>query len=129
MRRLFADELAKQGFLVFVPDIFRGKAWQAGDSTVNFEVWMEMNPHGPQVLQLQQLLKDVALQHNPKSISTIGFCWGGHHSVLLAQSDMISAAVVAHGAFVSTDMVQAVKQPLLFLFCQNNGCGSDQVRL
>lgn len=126
--RLFADELAEQGFLVFLPDMFEGKRCRnVGDSLLEFEAWMHMNPYGPQVLQLQEVLDHVQQKYMPRSVSVIGFCWGGHHSVLLAQSDRVSAAVVAHGACITQDMVQAVKQPLLFLFCHKNSCGSDEV--
>ena len=127
--RLFADQLAIQGFLVVLPDVFHGNPWTAEKSIATFETWMEINPQGPQVLQLQRLLIDVQQQYRPKSICAIGFCWGGHHSVLLAQTDRISAGVVVHGSTMSMDMVQAIKQPLLILFCQKNSKGTAEVSL
>lgn len=116
---LFADQLAEQGFLVFLPDIFKGDCWAAECKWATFTDWKEIHPQGPQVLQLNRLLTDIQQQYRPKHLSSFGFCWGGHHSVLLAQTDKVSAAAVAHGSNITKDMVQAVRQPLLFLFCDN----------
>lgn len=118
--RLFADQLAEQGFFVLLPDIFHGDPWDAEGDWNKFGEWREKHPQGPQMLQLDRLLTDVHQQYKPKTVSCIGFCWGGRHVTILAASDKVSAGVVAHGSFVTTELVQQVKQPILFLFADND---------
>lgn len=120
-RRLFADQLADQGFLVLLPDIFHGDPITPEQHS-NMGAWIQKHPFGPQLLQLDRLLTDMHQQYKPKSVSSIGFCFGGHHSVQLAGTDKVSAAVVAHGSFVTKEAVEGVKQPILFLFSDNVSC-------
>ena len=117
--RLFADQLADKGFLVLLPDIFHGDPITPEKKNQGFQEWAARHPQGPQMLQLDRLLTDVHQEYKPKSVSVGGFCWGGHHAILLAQTDNVSAAAVAHGSFITTEMVQGVKKPILFLFADN----------
>ncbi|KAL0045158.1 hypothetical protein WJX82_010544 [Trebouxia sp. C0006] len=124
--RLFADQLAQQGFFVLLPDIFHGNAWDdkveiapKGDWS-QFMAWKDKHPQGPQLLRLDRLLIDMHQQYKPKSVSCIGFCWGGHHAVTLAGSDKVQAAIIAHGSFVTKELVQGAKQPIQFLFADND---------
>ncbi|KAL0050588.1 hypothetical protein WJX82_002800 [Trebouxia sp. C0006] len=75
--KLYADHLARHGFLVAVPDIFHGDP----------------------------------------------------HSTLLAGTDKVSAAVVAHGSFVTEDIVTDVKKPILFLFADQDRQIPEELRL
>lgn len=123
--RLFADQLAEQGFFVLLPDIFHGDSWDEnvdyapnGDYT-NFMAWKDKHPHSAQLLQLDRLLTDMHQQYKPKSVSCIGFCWGGYLSTALAGTDKVQAAIVAHGSLLTKELVEAVKQPIQFLFADN----------
>ena len=114
--RLYADQLAAEGFLVLLPDIFHGDALSEGFDKSQFSEWMQKHPQDMQVNQLDRLLTDMHQQYKPKSVSCIGFCWGGRHACMLANSDRVSSAVVVHGSFITKEVVEAVKQPILFLF-------------
>ena len=114
--RLYADQLAAEGFFVFLPDIFHGDALREGWDKTIFMEWMQKHPQEMQVNQLDRLLTDMHQQYKPKSVSCIGFCWGGRHACMLANSDKVSSAVVAHGSFITKEVVEAVTQPMLFLF-------------
>ncbi|KAL0039957.1 hypothetical protein WJX79_000033 [Trebouxia sp. C0005] len=105
--RLFADHLAQQGFFVLLPDIFHGNAWND---------------------KLDRLLTDMHQQYKPKSVSCIGFCWGGPHSLTLAGSDKVQAAIIAHGSFVTKELVQGAKQPIQFLFSDNDPMIGEDLR-
>lgn len=118
--RLYADQLAAEGMLVLLPDIFHGDALSEGFSKSQFAEWMQKHPQDMQVNQLDRLLTDMHQQYKPRSVSCIGFCWGGLHACMLASSDRVSAAVVAHGSFITKAVVEAVKQPLLFLFADKD---------
>ena len=114
--RLYADQLAAEGFLVLLPDVFHGDAIKEGFDKDQFMEWKKKHSQDTQLHQLDRLLTDVHQQYKPKSVSAIGFCWGGRHACILAESDKVSSAVVAHGSFVTKEIVEAVKQPILFLF-------------
>ncbi|KAL3151298.1 hypothetical protein ABBQ38_013136 [Trebouxia sp. C0009 RCD-2024] len=114
--RLYADQLAAEGMLVLLPDIFHGDALSEGFDKSQFAEWMQKHPQDTQVNQLDRLLTDMHQQFKPRSVSCIGFCWGGLHACKLASSGRVSAAVVAHGSFITKEAIEAVKQPLLFLF-------------
>ena len=101
---------------MLLPDIFHGDALHEGFDKAEFGAWMQKHPQEMQVKQLERLLTDLHQQYQPESVTCIGFCWGGRHSCMLAASDRVSAAVVAHGSMITTEVVEAVKQPILFLF-------------
>ena len=110
---------------MLLPDVFHGDSWDNkkelaphGDWS-NFMAWKDKHPQGAQLLQLERLLTDMHQQYKPKSISCIGFCWGGHHSTALAGTDKVQAAIVAHGSFVTKELVQEAQQPIQFLFSDN----------
>lgn len=114
--RLYADQLAAEGFFVLLPDIFHGDPIGEGFDKTTFMQWMQKHPQEMQVNQLDRLLTDMHQQYKPTSVSCIGFCWGGRHACMLAESEKVSSAVVAHGSFVTKEVVEAVTQPILFLF-------------
>ena len=117
--RLFADQLAAEGFLVLLPDVFHDDAWLDGRDWAEFPGWIEKHPIDTEMLQLDRLLTDVHQIYKPKSIGCVGFCWGGRHCVKLAATDKVCAAAVAHGSFIQTEDMEAVKQPIFFLFADD----------
>ena len=117
--RLFADQLADQGFLVFLPDIFHGDAFPEDPDWNTFPAWIEKFPIEVQMTQLDRLITDAHLIYKPKSLGCVGFCWGGRHSVRLAATDKVYASAVAHGSRIELEEVEAVKQPIFFLFADN----------
>lgn len=102
--------------MVAVPDIFHGDPWKKDADVSNFMPWKAKHDVDHQMKELNILLEEFHLLYKPKSVCCIGFCWGGRHSTLLAATDKVSAAVVAHGSFVTQDIVTDVKKPILFLF-------------
>ncbi len=102
--------------MVAVPDIFHGDPWKKDADFSNFMPWKAKHDVDHQMKELNILLEEFHLLYKPKSVCCIGFCWGGRHSTLLAGTDKVSAAVVAHGSFVTQDIVTDVKKPILFLF-------------
>lgn len=113
-----------------LPDIFHGEAWPETSDWSTFGAWREKFPIDVQVTQLERLITDAHLIYKPKSLGAVGFCWGGRHCVKLAATDKVYAAAVAHGSFIEQEEVEAVKQPIFFLFADNvslslaerNGC-------
>ena len=73
------------------------------------------------MLQINRLLTDVHQIYQPKSIGCVGFCWGGRHCVKLASTDKVCAAAVAHGSRIEAEEVEAVNQPIFFLYADEVG--------
>lgn len=99
-----------------VPDIFHGDPWKKDADFSNFMPWKAKHTIDQQMKELNILLEEFHLLYKPQSVCCIGFCWGGKLSALLAGTDKVSAAVVAHGSFVTQEDVEDVKKPILFLF-------------
>jgi len=54
---------------------------------------------------------------DPKSIASIGFCWGGARSFLLATAnDRLRAAVVFYGTTPPLDRLSAISCPVLGIY-------------
>lgn len=118
--RIWADKLAKKGFLVVLPDFFRGDPWtETRNREAEFAGWIAKFPE-------QQVLKDIAaVQKELKKgvrgykagkFGAEGFCWGGLHSALVAGAKpAVSAAIVYHGSRLDLDDIKAIKRPVYFL--------------
>ena len=49
-------------------------------------------------------------------LGSVGFCWGGARSFLLATSDKIGAAVVFYGSAPDAEMIKQIQAPVLGLY-------------
>lgn len=98
-----ADALAAEGYIVFVPDLFRNQSTQM----VQRALWMAMRRDQNQIsadvdASLQYLTKEVEGVDTGK-IGTVGFCFGGQQSLLTAirQSDQLAAMAMFYGTPVT----------------------------
>lgn len=104
-----ADALAEEGYIVFVPDLFRNQSTQL----VQRALWMAIRRDQTQI----SADADAALQYIAKidgvdaeKIGTMGFCFGGRQSLLTAirHSDQLAAMVMLYGEPV-TDKAELEK--------------------
>uniref|UniRef100_A0A7S3QXW6 Dienelactone hydrolase domain-containing protein n=1 Tax=Dunaliella tertiolecta TaxID=3047 RepID=A0A7S3QXW6_DUNTE len=109
-----ADRLADAGFLVTVPDMWRGKPWPMSKFPPkpedNFMGWVTENGSwdktvGPDFKAAVESLKSKGA---PK-IGTIGFCWGALIALTASGEGLVSAAAGCHPAFFSKDKDLAAK--------------------
>ncbi|XP_065190618.1 uncharacterized protein LOC135821549 [Sycon ciliatum] len=77
--RAFCDQLANEGFLVLMPDFFRGTAWPAGKPVDDGMVtWLQAIPDTQLIDDVHsKIIPYLRLQHSVKSIGMAGVCWGG----------------------------------------------------
>ncbi|KAK5940229.1 hypothetical protein PMZ80_007649 [Knufia obscura] len=122
--RLLADEYAKQGFLVYVPDILQGDPLpisflqnvepplkdqeQAGliDKTKNTAIvgatlgtWLPKHREAVTLPIVEKFVDDVKKTATGK-VGTIGFCFGGRYSILMAHGK-VDAAYACHPSLVA----------------------------
>lgn len=123
--RLLADEYAKAGFYVIVPDILQGDPCdisflqnvepplkdkkQAGlvDNAKNTAIvaatlgtWLPKHREGVTLPIVEKLIDDVRAAPGTKKIGTVGFCFGGRYSIIMAHNK-VDAAYACHPSLVA----------------------------
>uniref|UniRef100_A0A7S1Q490 Dienelactone hydrolase domain-containing protein n=1 Tax=Neobodo designis TaxID=312471 RepID=A0A7S1Q490_NEODS len=122
-----ADILAGKGFLVVVPDFFRGKEWPledfppkdgfAADPFQNFIKALTYDNLKPRVEQGLKLLKALGAT----SIGAVGFCWGGKIAISALGEGLVKAAASPHPSFFTVEDAKAVKGPFALLPSKDDG--------
>ncbi|KAL8722071.1 MAG: hypothetical protein Q9181_007563 [Wetmoreana brouardii] len=122
--RLLADEYAKAGFYVLVPDILQGDPLpisllqniepplkdqeQAGlvDKTKNTAIagtslgpWLVKHREAVTLPIVEKFVEDVKKQSGNSKVGTVGFCFGGRYSILMAHGK-VDAAYACHPSLV-----------------------------
>ncbi|XP_065190623.1 carboxymethylenebutenolidase homolog [Sycon ciliatum] len=106
--RAFCDQLANEGFLVIMPDFYRGTAWPPRKPVDDDMVpWLQTVP-------VETLLDDahskilpyLREEHSVKSIGWAGVCWGGWLGQKVAATDgAVSCGVSYHPSLQMEEMV------------------------
>ncbi|KAK9809229.1 hypothetical protein WJX72_011712 [[Myrmecia] bisecta] len=118
--RLTADKYAAAGFLAVVPDLLRGKPYAPPSEFGKFDMdsfgpWVAQHPAPRVNKDIDQVLAGLTNEYGIKTVSAIGFCWGGQFAAHLAAQEKINAAVIPHGSFITDELVESIKKPVLFL--------------
>ncbi|GBF99533.1 alpha beta-hydrolase [Raphidocelis subcapitata] len=113
--RLWADRLAKAGgFLVVLPDFFRGDALTEATRNTS-DAWKLRHPKERVLKDFAALVPEIKKKWpSVERIGQQGFCWGGLYSVLLSgpQEPKVDAAVGFHASGLTPEAVAAVTGPL-----------------
>ncbi|KAF8065771.1 cmbl [Scenedesmus sp. PABB004] len=114
--RVWADQLAKKGFLVVMPDYFKGGARTKADAPATFKTWLAKFPRERILSETDAVLADVRKQYpSVKKLGVQGFCWGGLYAVLLTHKPArVAAAVVYHGSLLTPADIEAIAAPISF---------------
>jgi carboxymethylenebutenolidase len=122
-----ADKLAEEGFIAIAPDLLSGRG-PGGGATDSFasrdDVVKAVRDIAPdQVVMMLNAVKayGTSLPAATKKFATIGFCWGGGQSFYYAavQPD-VSAAVVYYGTSPPTEVLAAIRAPVLGLYGEDD---------
>ncbi|EIM81993.1 chlorocatechol-degradation protein [Stereum hirsutum FP-91666 SS1] len=125
--RLLADAYAKNGFKVFMPDLFDGDsvAADALNPGSNFDLMEWFGRHGPQIIT--PIIDNVIAAANEqgfKIFAGVGYCFGARYVFNLAFENKISVSVTAHPTMIQVEDLQKYlevsKAPLLI-----NSCTTD----
>lgn len=127
---MIADEYAKAGFFVAIPDIFNGEP-VALNPPEGFNLATDWFPrHTPEFTQptVDKFVEAVYSKYNPKFATAIGFCFGAKYAVRLLGTGKIQAASIFHPSFVTIEEIQEIKGPLLITAPDDDTLYTTQLR-
>lgn len=108
---LLADQFAKHGYHVLVPDIFNGDSFIEGGS---LEEWLPSHLTEVTSPIIDGFFSQLNASGKFDFIGAVGYCFGGKYAIRqLASGKYATAAAVAHPSFVTIDEVAAVTKPLI----------------
>ncbi|KAI8469272.1 MAG: dienelactone hydrolase family-domain-containing protein [Monoraphidium minutum] len=110
--RLWADRLAKAGFLAVVPDFFRGDKLTGQD----FMGFLARQPEA-RVLKDFETVRAAVKKAYPgvKAFGQQGFCWGGYYTAKLSTpaEPRVAAAVGYHASLLAPADIDAITGPVM----------------
>ncbi|KAI5776820.1 Alpha/Beta hydrolase protein [Geopyxis carbonaria] len=114
--QLYADNFAKEGHTVVMPDLFNGDAVPppGAPRPEGFEIMEWLKGHMPEQVDpiVTKVLAALKTEYQPEKLFTIGLCFGGKYVAHLLATDDFTAGFMAHPSFVSIDELSRVRKPL-----------------
>ncbi|CAI9118612.1 OLC1v1020204C1 [Oldenlandia corymbosa var. corymbosa] len=108
-----ADKVAEAGFLVVVPDFFRGDPIDSGKHSDRAE-WLRTHT-AEKGCEDALAVVDALKSKGVTAIGAAGFCWGGSTVSKLAKFDCIKAGVLVHPSTLFAEDFQEIKVPMALL--------------
>jgi carboxymethylenebutenolidase len=113
-----ADRFAKEGYLVFAPDLYHGELAQLGDGDTALKL---LQKYAPQAETDLTTMFDALKSHSDCNgkIGSVGFCFGGRMSLLLSTLRPLDAVCTFYGGGMQTvfDQLRSnLKAPVLGFF-------------
>ena len=122
-----ADILAAKGFLVVMPDFFRGKEWPLEDfppkdgfAGERFQGFLKALTYEALKPRLEQGLKILSAL-GATSIGAVGFCWGGKLAIRALGDGLVKAGASPHPSFFTPEDAKAVQGPFALLPTKDDG--------
>ncbi|EPS29102.1 hypothetical protein PDE_04051 [Penicillium oxalicum 114-2] len=114
--QLIADQLAANGYLVVMPDLFHGDPIPLNrPADFDLMAWLK-GPPGHLPPRVEPVVKAVLAEMKTKlgceKIGAVGYCFGGKYAIRLLNDAQVDAAYVAHPSFVDEDELAAIQRPL-----------------
>ncbi|KAF2436188.1 alpha/beta-hydrolase [Tothia fuscella] len=119
--QLIADQFAANGYLTFIPDIFRGDAIplnRPGD--FDFKTWSSDKGVDKVDPIIEAVIKEMRTKYGIKKLGGVGYCFGGKSVIRFLRPGVIDVGYVAHPSFVAADEVKALKGPLSIAAAQTD---------
>jgi dienelactone hydrolase len=109
---LIADEFARQGYYVLIPDILNGEDYVP--SLGELPEWLSR--HGPDVTTpiVDGFLSQLTSEKRPEFVGIIGYCFGAKYAIQqLAKGKYATVGAIAHPSFVTMEEVAAIDKPII----------------
>jgi len=120
--KLLADSIAKAGYLVVMPDLFRGEPVPQdalSDPTSNYSLpdWQKRHPMYEIESIIDTTLESIRTTYNASKIGSVGYCFGGKYVArYLAERKGIDAGFAAHPSNTQAEEWDAVASPISIAF-------------
>jgi carboxymethylenebutenolidase len=119
--RAVADQLAAEGFIAVAPDLLTGHGPDSSGTPADNQAAIALvrGLDQAEVLRRLSFIADhaVALPAATQKFGSVGFCWGGRMSFVLAGSDPdLDAAVVYYGSSADAATIEQIAAPVLGLY-------------
>jgi len=126
--RQVCDQIGDAGFTVLLPDVYHGEAWDPANYPVTdygplFAFVGRVGDWETSVRAdvFERVLPFLTHQKGVKKIGFIGFCWGVSVVVrACAHGEPIHAGVGVHPSLTTTEMMDQVKCPILWMPAGND---------
>ncbi|RPA99430.1 alpha/beta-hydrolase [Choiromyces venosus 120613-1] len=128
--KLIADDFAKNGYTVVMPDLFAGdKVPPQAERKPDFQLpeWLEKHQPHHVIPIIQKVLGQIRAEFNPRKIGALGYCFGAKYVTQLLAGD-IDAGYTAHPSFVTLDELAAVKGPLAISAAETDSLFTPDLR-
>lgn len=105
--------MARAGYLVFMPDYFRGNPAPLNMTGFNLTAWVNTHPTSIVDPLIDASIKYMRTELGVKNIGAAGYCFGGRFVArFLAAGKGVKAGFTAHPSLVSTSEWQGVAGPI-----------------
>ncbi|KAF2117950.1 dienelactone hydrolase family-domain-containing protein [Lophiotrema nucula] len=113
--KLLADSIAKAGYLVVLPDLFKGDAIpvQTPEGGLNLTAWRLRHSTDEIDSIIASTIKYIQTDLGAKKIGGVGYCFGGKYVPrFLAEGKGLDAGFIAHPSGLETAEIQAIAHPI-----------------
>ncbi|KAI8814204.1 dienelactone hydrolase [Cladochytrium replicatum] len=128
--RLVADHYAEHGFDVYIPDLHDGQSIDVaqmkplppqnvdGDSksapVTTLMEWRAKHGIAQTLPKLEAVIAELrSSKHGIEKLASMGFCWGGGYSAMVASRD-VDVAMIAHPSPISNEVLGQIKVPTIW---------------
>jgi dienelactone hydrolase len=110
-----ADSYAKAGYMVLIPDYFRGEPIPLEDPAFDRKAWQSRHPQADITTMIQSTIKYARDTLKAQRVGAAGYCFGGPYVVRLLSSsnkDWIDAGFIAHPGAMSDQEINEIADPI-----------------
>lgn len=113
--KLLADSIAKAGYLVVLPDLFKGDAIpvETPERGLNLTEWFLRHPTAEIDSIVESTIKYIRTELGAKKIGGVGYCLGGKYVPrFLAEGKGLDAGFIAHPSNLESSEIEAIVHPI-----------------
>ncbi|KAI9932732.1 hypothetical protein ASPWEDRAFT_144852 [Aspergillus wentii DTO 134E9] len=129
--QLIADEFAENGYLVVIPDLFKGDALthsavEAGK--VDLPAWLGNHQTSHVDPIVESTLKYVKEELGAKKVAGVGYCFGAKYVTRYLKGGNFDVGYLAHPSFVTHEELGAITGPLSIAASEIDNIFTTQLR-